>query len=163
MGRKVIPIEEKKKMGNPGKRKLPENVPKIKTENIPSPPCYLDDYARQEWHRLSDAMWRIGTLTDGDVENLAAYCSAYSQERSALEEIQGLAKVSRLSSLLVPTFNGTMIQNPLISIANTARRDKVKYAAELGLTPSSRSRLGVDLSKNKKDPDDDRLLNGGKN
>jgi hypothetical protein len=35
----------------------------------------------------------------------------------------------------------------MVGTANTAMRDAMKYAAEYGLTPSSRVRLGIEADK----------------
>ena len=39
---------------------------------------------------------------------------------------------------------GKTIENPMISIADRAMADCVKFAGELGLTPSSRTRISAD-------------------
>jgi P27 family predicted phage terminase small subunit len=49
--------------------------------------------------------------------------------------------------LVMFTTNGNIIQNPMVGTANTAMRDAMKYAAEYGLTPSSRVRLGIIADK----------------
>jgi len=41
----------------------------------------------------------------------------------------------------VETSNHNTIQAPLVGIANTAMRDCMRYAIELGLSPSSRTRV----------------------
>jgi len=45
--------------------------------------------------------------------------------------------------LLAYTTNGNLVQNPLLGIANKARADVLRFAAELGMTPSARTRLDV--------------------
>lgn len=142
----IIPIEEKRKLGNPGHRRLPtdDQMPRLETKKIPSPPEYLNGYAIEEWNRIAGSMYNVGTLTEGDVEALASYCSAYSLERTACEEIEKIKKDgSAIDSMIVYTNSGIAMHHPLISIVSRARRDKLKYASELGLTPCSRTRIGV--------------------
>jgi P27 family predicted phage terminase small subunit len=45
--------------------------------------------------------------------------------------------------LMVRSAKGNAVPNPLVWVANAAMRDMVKYAAEFGMTPSSRSRIKV--------------------
>ena len=47
---------------------------------------------------------------------------------------------------MIETSNGNAIQNPLVGTANKAASDVVRYAAEFGMTPSTRVRLAVDAS-----------------
>jgi P27 family predicted phage terminase small subunit len=41
---------------------------------------------------------------------------------------------------------GNVIQNPLLGIMNRARMDLVRYATELGMSPTSRSRIDEEAS-----------------
>ena len=45
-------------------------------------------------------------------------------------------------------------KNPLVGTANKAMSDMVRYAAEFGMTPSSRSRVRANLHDDEKDPAD---------
>ena len=49
--------------------------------------------------------------------------------------------------LTLSTSNGNLVQNPMVGTANTAMRDAMKYAAEYGLTPSSRMRHGIEADR----------------
>ena len=54
------------------------------------------------------------------------------------------------SQLMLKTQAGNVVQNPAIGIANVARRDMPRLAAEFGLTPSAR----VALDNSRLEPDD---------
>jgi P27 family predicted phage terminase small subunit len=150
MPQNVIPLEEKRILGKSAKKKTPlRDMPKIETDSIPAPPDGLNKYALEEWHRLAPCMWEIGTLTTGDVEILASYCLSFAQEKAAQAELDMLSQESRRHGLLAKTTNGNIIQNPLIGIVNTARRDKVRYMMELGLTPAARTRITITEPKDK--------------
>jgi P27 family predicted phage terminase small subunit len=43
--------------------------------------------------------------------------------------------------LVVTTSNGNVVQNPLVSIANKSMHEMMRFAVELGMTPSSRMRI----------------------
>ena len=64
----------------------------------------------------------------------AAYCQAYSQWVDAVEKQRGSPK-------LIKTPSGHVQQSPLIGIANKQLELMGRYMAELGLTPSARSRI----------------------
>lgn len=149
-GRKPTPNVIKFKTGNPGRRPL-KDEPIPPASDIPSPPSHLDQYGLSEWNRVCFGLHAMGVLYGVDVATLAAYCSSYSRWRHAEEELQvraGKAN-SPLAALIDKTSNGNVIQNCLIGVANKAAADMVRYASELGMTPSARARLGVDPEKAK--------------
>jgi P27 family predicted phage terminase small subunit len=102
---------------------------------LPDPPSFLDDYATEEWHRLAPELHADGRLTPQDVGEFAAYCNAYGRWRKAEEEC-------KTEGLTITTKSGNVIQNPKIGIANAARSDMVRIAADFGLNPSARGGLG---------------------
>jgi P27 family predicted phage terminase small subunit len=125
-----------------------EPTPVMVMQNIPDAPKHLDDYALAEWHHICGALFRCGILTEIDGRGLAMYCQAYGRWRKAEEAIQEIAKQDTINGgLMIMTTNGNWVQNPMVGTANTAMRDAMKYAAEYGLTPSSRVRLGIEADK----------------
>lgn len=54
--------------------------------------------------------------------------------------------------LVIRTKNGNLIQNPIVGIANKAWAETVRYAIELGMTPSARTRLKNRKSNDPSDP-----------
>ena len=46
--------------------------------------------------------------------------------------------------IMMKTASGNAIANPLVGAANKAMRDVIRYATELGLTPSARTRVAVE-------------------
>ena len=71
------------------------------------------------------------------VQKIGHYCACVADEQ------QGMAMQSGKPTV-VQTHNGNFVQSPYISIVRQARADKVRYAGELGMTPSSRA--GMDIS-----------------
>jgi P27 family predicted phage terminase small subunit len=135
-GRKPKPSALKMLEGNPGKRRLNESEPQ--PGGIPTCPKSLDKAARAEWKRVSKELVAIGLLTSVDRAVLASYCQAWSRWTQATEAF------NTKPVLVVATKTGYPIQNPLIGIINTAADQMRKLAAELGLSPSARSRLSVE-------------------
>jgi P27 family predicted phage terminase small subunit len=148
MGRKKKPINLVVLEGNPGKRKIPA-TPQPPSD-MPDPPKHLDAYGLEEWDRIAHGLNVMGVLSQVDQSALAAYCMAYSRWRTAEEEMQKrVAKGGALAGLVDKTAAGNIIQNCLVGIANKAAADMVRYAAEFGMTPSARARLGVGSEKPK--------------
>ena len=138
-GPKPKPTALKIAEGNPGKRPLPQNEP-TPPASMPTPPGELDPKAIEEWQRLAPILARIGILTDCDRSILAAHCIAFSRW------LRSEAQVSELGEV-VKSPSGYPIQNPWLAIANKAHEQMKRTAAELGLTPSSRSSLvGTNLA-----------------
>lgn len=62
------------------------------------------------------------------------YCQAWASAVEAQEHIDKFGPV-------IKTTNGNLIQNPYVAIRNRAMDQVLIYGRELGLSPSSRSRL----------------------
>ncbi len=128
-GRKPKPTEKKRLTGNPGRRPLNKNEPRISS---PLPPCpaWLDGDASEFWEFLSiDMPW----LASVDAGKFACLCVA-------------LADVKRNSELLrregedLKTDRG-VISHPAVSRKNRAMLIVAKLGSDFGLDPASRARL----------------------
>jgi P27 family predicted phage terminase small subunit len=143
-GRKNKPAELRVIEGNRGHRPIPQG-PKFKIPvYVPKPPPFLDKYAKKEWARVAPELYSLGLLLGPDVAALAAYCMAFSRWRYAEEELQKVAQVDdsvKHGGLVQITKQGNAVQHVLVGVANTARKDMIRIAAEFGLTPSSRASL----------------------
>jgi P27 family predicted phage terminase small subunit len=151
-GRKPKPTHLKLVTGNPGKRALPQGEAKV-APSLPDPPQHLSGDAREEWERVSVALFNAGLLSAIDRTALAAYCQAYGRWAQAERGIALMAQTDKVTGgLLARTTNGNAIQNPLVGVANKAMQDMVRYAAEFGMTPSARSRINADPPAENADP-----------
>lgn len=143
-GRKPTPTHLKLVKGNPGKRALPENEPRPELD-LPTPPPHLTDDAKVEWGRIVDQLYSLRILSQIDRAALGAYCQAYGRWVQAERSLAKMAERDELTrGLMIKTSNGNAINNPLVGIANKAMQDMVRYAAEFGMTPSSRSRIDAE-------------------
>lgn len=142
-GRKPLPTNMKVISGNPGKQKLPKGEP-MPDANIPSPPAVLNNYAMEEWRRITPVLESLGIISDLTVTAVIAYCDAYSDWRTATEELNRIREIDPIASLIEKTTNGNVIQNQLKVVAKVARADMVKYATEFGGTEIAKIRLAVD-------------------
>lgn len=154
-GRKPKPTHLKLVEGNRGKRKLNDQEPQYELTSI-MPPPELNDIAKVEWGRVAHQLLDQEVLTDVDRAALAGYCSAYATFVQCETALKKLAEKDEVfHGLMVKTSNGTMVQNPLIGTRNVALTTMNKFAVELGMTPSSRTRIkvgdGAKTGKGKKD------------
>ncbi|MBA3324479.1 MAG: phage terminase small subunit P27 family [Rhodobacteraceae bacterium] len=134
-GRKPKPISLKLIEGNPGKRPIHGREPQP-PQSQPSCPAHLSPSAKAEWKRLGQSLNRIGLLTQVDRAALAANCQAYGRW---VEAERKLAE----TPVLLKTPAGFVQPSPWLGIANKQLELMAKFMAELGLTPSSRSRFSI--------------------
>mgnify|MGYP003652841120 CR=1 FL=1 len=148
-GRKPKPTAVKRLAGNPGKRKLNKREPitKVSPDAFDLPPSELahDPTALKEWSRLAPMLKQARQITDSDRSALIAVCLEWSTYLQAIDEV-------RKSTMLILTQNGYPIMNPYLTIASKALAGCYKLWPELGLTPSSRSRIQVLPDEQESDP-----------
>jgi P27 family predicted phage terminase small subunit len=132
-GRKPIPTHLKILHGNPGKRPLNEAEPTPPADRPERPP-HLAGEAAAEWDRVCELLDKMGLLSSADRAVIAAFCEAWGRW------VEAEAMVRKIGAVIV-TKEKTLYQNPYLAVANKAIEQFTKLAAELGLTPSSRSRV----------------------
>ena len=123
--------------GNPGKRRISGREPKP-PRTLPTCPAHLSPTAKTEWKRLAGMLNQIGLLTQIDRTVLAAYCQAYGRW------VEAERKLAETPALL-KTPAGYVQVSPWITISNKQVELMTRLMAELGLTPSSRSRLAIQI------------------
>ncbi|MFZ3585212.1 phage terminase small subunit P27 family [Loktanella sp. DJP18] len=136
-GRKPKPTALKLIEGNPGKRPLNGREPRPPT-SLPTCPSHLSAAAKAEWKRLARMLNEIGLLTQIDRGVLAAYCQAYGRWVEAEKKLA-------VTPPILKTPAGYVQVSPWITIANRQVELMTRLMGELGLSPSSRSRLAVDV------------------
>jgi P27 family predicted phage terminase small subunit len=133
--------------GNPGKRPLnraePQHPPA--TDSFDAPPAELADHVRAaaEWRRLAPLLRQSRTVTEADRSALIAVCLEWARYLEATAKIKGL---------VVTTRTGYPIMNPYLPILTRALAACTKLWPELGLTPSSRSRVTAAPAPTEQDP-----------
>lgn len=132
-GRKPKPTRLKLIAGNPGRRPLNPAEPQIPA-SVPEPPPNLSAAALAEWHRLAPALARAGILTAFDRAALGGYCAAWGSFVDAEEAL-------RSGGAVITGYRGSPVVNPHCRVRDRALELMARFAAELGLTPSSRSRI----------------------
>jgi len=92
--------------------------------------------AKREWARIAPELESLGLLTIVDRAALAGYCQAYARAMQAEQRVQK-------KGLIFTTNTGYVQQRPEVAIAQKSWQLVRAFAAEFGLTPSSRSRIEV--------------------
>ena len=148
-GPKRTPLAVRKLNGAP-EYKLNMDEPKW-TEGVPAAPLELCEEARTEWDRVVHELYHMGVLTRVDSATLFAYCDSFARVVFSERLIQHEARTNpKYLGLMIIGRSGLRI-NPAVNISRQARQDMVRYAAELGMTPSARTRFVVP-SKEDKNP-----------
>lgn len=137
-GRKPKPSAVRVRDGNPGHRTINVDEPQIPTaaDAFDAAPAALEHYveARAEWGRLAPLLRKAGQITEADRSALLALCLEWDRYLDAMARV-------RTHGLVVTTKTGHPMTNPYLSIATRALASCNKLWPELGLTPSSRSRV----------------------
>lgn len=136
--------------GNPAKKNTDklkrraeqESKLKMSDDNV-KPPTWLDTVARKEFKRLAKLLTEIELVNDADVGHLAIYCDSYSQYLRCKREVEE---------------NGMWIEgkpNPFLLRMKDAATQMRSYGSDLGLSPSARAKLAINLEGDSNDDEDD--------
>ncbi len=145
-GRKPKPTAVKQLNGNPGKRALNKKEPEYPCLGS-TPPDFLDEHGQKEWRRVFPMLSAIKVIKAPEAALLAAYCGAFA-------DFYKLSELSKGKGFIVKAPNGCPMISPLFQALSKARTEMVRLMAELGITPSSRSRVAAEKEE-ESDPLDD--------
>lgn len=135
VGRPPKPTEQKRLLGNPGQRPLPDanEVAAIEPLNDDVPP-ELGPAGAELWEGVTQAAKRW--LAPSDSLILLMLCELYDRRASfvkALDEHGAL--------ILRP--DGHLVANPAAQMLIQTEKQITEIAASLGLTPADRTRMGL--------------------
>lgn len=117
---------------------------KAAVKSVADAPEWLSERARAEWDRVMPIIVERKILTVADLGSLENYCIAIGTVREMDEHLQMHGHVY--------TLDGAFKRNPAVGVQSDAMTRARLLAAELGLTPVSRSRPTV---REDSDGDDD--------
>lgn len=128
------PTELKRALGNPGKRKLPDEGKVIVLPQISSePPAHLSKVQKAKWIELRRlAPWIAVT----DEPLLTSLVEKMTRQKE-------LSKELKKSQFVLYTDKGYAYANPLFGMLSTIETEIFKLLCQLGLTPVDRSKMGV--------------------
>lgn len=134
-GAKPKPTHLKLIEGNPGKRRLNRKEPKPQGD-LCDAPDWLTEEQKAGWsYAISNAP--AGLMKRLDRAALTAFVVAEDMHRQASVAVGKFGLITKSPS------KGEPMQNPYLPIINRQAQIMLKAAAELGFTPSSRSRVEI--------------------
>ena len=135
-------------------KELQEDLLESATDQLEKPPTWLrDNIAKKEWKRLVEQFKAIGIISNLDLNNLGAYCNAYSSYLESTKELKGQSMTIEYTNKGGST---NLIENPLIKIQIKYSDEMKKYSSLLGLTIDSRLKMAtIKLNETKKDITDE--------
>ena len=149
-GRKPKPALVHKDNGDPsrlGKKQLDAMVAAQPPAGGLNPPPYLNDYALEEWSHYVPILAEMGQDRAGYQGNLALACIHLADARhyhERIEECLDESKGGHRSGDVQSTGSGSMAPNPYVHMHSKSAAAAIKCLCELGLTPSSNTRLASD-------------------
>ena len=144
-GRKPKPTALKVIDGKHGKYGINKNEP-VAVGDLSEPPDWFSEDQKSAWHYAIDNAPK-GLLKKIDKSVLMAWVIAEDLFR------QATIQINNTDMIIASPVKGDPMQNPYLPIINKQSVNMMKAAAELGFTPSSRSRVKVDVEdKNDENP-----------
>ena len=137
-GGKPHPTWRRRLDGNPGKRPYNEREPDLQQpapafDQVPTE-IAGNAVAAGEWTRVAPLLRAARQITDADRASLLALCLEWSRYILATGKLA-------TDGMLIETPNGYPMPSPYVGIARSALTACGRLWAELGMTPSSRSRV----------------------
>ena len=126
--------------GNKGKQKLNTREPKPLPVHSIKVPEWLSKYAKEFWRKYVPMLVRLGLYTEADESAMILLSESYADFRECL-------LVTQADGRTFLTEKEYTVQRPEVAILRKARKDMESLLAHFGMTPASRSRLMVNLSK----------------
>lgn len=100
------------------------------------PPKDMSAEAKKEWRRVMPVLVERRVLSDADIAAVERYCDATGDIAIARARI-------RQDGDYIPNRLGELKRHPAFTTLREATAEARRWAAELGLTPASRSRAGT--------------------
>ena len=121
-----------------------------KNEPTPKPifphqaPDYFNEDSRNHWKLLRPLLEKMGLLTEVDLGQFVALCSAYGRGTQADRELS-------TAPLTVET-DGKTAKNPLIQISRDSWESYSRLSRRFGLDPASRGAIDIKPPEGELDP-----------
>lgn len=133
--------------GNPGHRPINDTEPQPYDGEMPEPPADLEDDEREVWDRMAPSLYKLGVLTEWDVDEFARYCRAHVRYIDAVEALK--LSPEEGGGNVVDGAAGGKILNPLVHALEKAENQVHKLAVHFGMTPASRTKISAVPPKEK--------------
>lgn len=143
-GPKPLPANVHMLHGNASKLPMSQLLDGVHPEvEIPKCPAHLQAEAKREWKRVADYLEELGLISQIDRAALAAYCAAWAEVVHCEKKISELnaADENGEAGYITDTPSGYKQMSVWLQIRNRAYDRMMKFAAEFGMSPSSRTRV----------------------
>lgn len=124
------------------------NAEPVPAGDLRDPPAWMDAAQQKTW-RYAIQHAPLGLLKSLDSSVLATWTVACCIHQQAVEQI---AKLGFNGLLYKVPSTGTLVQSPLIGVANRQAAIMIKAASELGFTPTSRAKVSIEPDGRIEDP-----------
>jgi P27 family predicted phage terminase small subunit len=139
-----VPTALKLIQGNPGKRAINKSEPKKVAANL-RVPGHLDTIAKTQWKKLAGVLDDLGVISQTDLSALEQCVETYARIRRLRIEIKKLGGTAYESIKIDHKGEATgeilWKAYPQVAQLERAETNHKVYLTELGLTPSSRSKI----------------------
>jgi P27 family predicted phage terminase small subunit len=146
---KPVPTALRLIQGNPSKRAINKTEPKKVSANL-KVPGHLDPIAKTQWKNLAKTLDELGVLSQTDLSALEQCCETYARIRRLRIVIKKLGGTAYES--VKPDGEVLWKAYPQVAQLERAETNHKAYLTEIGLTPSSRSKIQAIDKKDDNDP-----------
>ena len=129
--------------GNPSKKPMHELLGGVHpVVEIPNCPSHLVPEARKEYKRITGELKELGLISKIDRAAICGYCSAWAEVVYCETKIaeKNLNDPKGQAGFVIKTPNGYEQMSVWVQVRNRAYERMMRFAAEFGMSPSSRSR-----------------------
>ena len=148
MGRKPNSKAIKVLTGNPGRLGINKREPKLPIVKSP-PPEWMNEEAARFYEKLSTIMVRAGMMAETDETVLTMLAVSWANMRQAQKMLEKTGPV-------IKTPNGSLQTSPFKTQERQAIVDIIRCCAELGLSPTARTKvMAIGTGEVSDDPFDD--------
>lgn len=148
-GRPPKPLEEKRRTGNPGKRKLPPTeatVTLLPATGPVEPPTTLQEVGRELWDRIWSGPARRWLSPEIDGLRVLTVCHLHDEAERYRNMIRQMGPVILET---VTTSSGQqlaekrVVKNPIVAMLRDVEKNLDRELSQLGFDPVARARLGL--------------------
>ena len=107
---------------------------------LPPAPGFLDDVAVYEWNRVGPELVANELLREVDLADFTFYCTNVAR-------VVACEKIIKIKGMTITTPAGFEQARPEVGEARRCAAEVRKFAAEFGMSPSSRARVRVPTPK----------------
>lgn len=131
-------------------RDLPDSMENYvkKIKEVPLPPEGMHESAHKYWYSVCLELIDLGVMADTDALIIKSLCMRMQHQDECYEILNEDGMFATMTNVKGHTYK---MQHPAVNVMSTLAADIAKFCSMLGLSPESRSKIGI-VKKNKKDP-----------